>query len=529
MDQTEKYYRTKIVKSGETMSKIYSNSKCSTVVLAIALLGWGLLLNSLGTPALRAAESQTGSSVYLPQVAGRRSDSLNTPAPPPTITSTPPTTTPTAVTPEPTPVPDGLGNIVFGQDRFLEAADVATDGAGNIHYLFNAVSSNDQTGKGWQYAFCAAFNTDCADPQQWRLTDLGRTDALAQLEVTVNGLPRIWFKSTLSARPTFSYGECNNSCNQKANWQFVDVVTTKYTYPSLEELGFRHESFALDPQGRPRFVYFHADYDQPDIHGIRYAFCNNNCTSLDSWDSARISSSQSLWRPALGFTPAGQPRIVASDLSDNKRMMYVQCNADCEGAGLWSSVALFEQSADFVAWSFKVDPANGAIRVAYKQNTDPDMWFVWCNGDCLTIENWDGVSLVLTNAPGGRHPALALDPQGRPHIAYEYVGSSRNGLGYLRCTSDCYTLSTAHTGVWEDTVVEDNVTLLEEYPLAVPGGCKDPAWLTGLRPVLALDSQGRARFVFEADGYNYCNKGTLENPSWVYGQYWGTSRLIFER
>jgi hypothetical protein len=154
---------------------------------------------------------------------------------------------------------------------------------------------------------------------------------------------------------------------------------------------------------------------------------------------------------------------------------------------------------------------------------------MWCAGDCLAVGNWDGVSLALTAAPGGRNPALALDGEGRPHIAYEYVDDSHNGLGYLHCTSGCYTPSTDYKGIWENKVVESNEALLEVYPLWVPDGCKDPAWLSGLRPALALDSQGRARFAFEADGYNYCNKGTEEDPWFYYGQYWGTSRLIFER
>ncbi len=436
----------------------------------------------------------------------------------------------TPTPPSSPPVTGEFGATVFGQDRFLEAADVATDSQGNIHYLFSAVNPNNQSDKGWQYAFCPAASVpNCDDPAQWRVADLGRTDALAQLEVTKDGRPRLWFKSVLSARPIFGYGECNSRCDQRSNWQFVDVVHSKYWLPSLEELGFRHESFALDPQGRPRFVYFHYDDTNADLHGMRYAFCNSNCTDAASWDSARISDNQSLWRPALGFTSAGQPRIVASDLSDNKRVMYVQCNVDCEGEGDWSSVALFGQQGDKVAWSFKVDPANNALRVAYKQDITAEMWLMWCAGDCLTVENWDGVSLAFTHAPGGANPVLALDAQGRPHIAYEYADGGNNGLGYMWCTQDCYTVSTAYTGVWEDKVVETNDELLEEYQLWLPGGCKDSAWLSGLQPALALDNQGRVRFAFEADGYSYCNKGTVEDLWWVYGQYWGTSRLIFAR
>jgi hypothetical protein len=262
---------------------------------------------------------------------------------------------------------------------------------------------------------------------------------------------------------------------------------------------------------------------------MRYAFCNSNCTSEAGWDSVRISPTQSLWRPALGFTSAGQPHIVASDLSDNKRMMYVQCDADCEGAGNWPEVPLFGQSGNHVSWSLQVDPSNGAVRVAYMQDTESMIWLMWCAGDCLVVDNWDGVSLALTHAPGGRNPALALDGEGLPHIAYEYTDASGNGLGYLWCTSNCYSLSTAYTGVWEDKVVESNGALLEAYRLWAPDGCKDAAWLSGLRPALAVDGQGRARFAFEADGYNYCNIGTKEDPWWVYGQYWGTSRLIFAR
>jgi hypothetical protein len=210
-------------------------------------------------------------------------------------------------------------------------------------------------------------------------------------------------------------------------------------------------------------------------------------------------------------------------------MMYVECNADCQGAGEWRSLELFGLSDAKMSWSMQVDPTSGGVRMAYKHVSIPGLWMMWCHADCLTIKSWDGVSLSLDDASGGDNPALALDTQGRPHIAYEHVGQSTNGIGYLHCSQDCYTISTNHTGVWKDEVVEDNVTLLEEYPLWLPGGCKDPAWLSGLRPALAVDGQGRTRFAFEADGYSYCNKGTIEDPWFVYGQYWGTSRLIFKR
>jgi hypothetical protein len=420
--------------------------------------------------------------------------------------------------------------VVFGQDRFLEGADVATDGQGSIHYLFSTVSTDAQTGKGWTYARCPVAAKDgCADPAKWQLVALGRTDALAQLVVTDDGRPRVWLKSTLAARPIFAYGECNSSCDRAENWHFVDVVHSKYWYPSLEELEYRHESFALDPQGRPRFVYFHYDDTNPDVHGMRYAFCNSNCTSEASWDTVRISSTESLWRPALAFTAAGQPRIVAMNLQGERRMMYVQCDSDCESADSWPEVPLFGAAGGHVSWSLAIDPNTGAVRVAYHAEPLSKLWMMWCPVDCLDVEKWDGVALTLDNAPGGRNPALALDGAGRPHIAYEYADASQNGLGYLRCASDCYTLSTAHKGVWEDQVVESGEALLEAYPLFVPQGCKDPAWLSGLRPSLALDGRNRARFAFEADGYSYCNKGTKEDPWFYYGQYWGTSRLLFEQ
>jgi hypothetical protein len=119
-------------KSGETMSKIYRNPKYSTLVLVITLLGWGLL-NILGTPSLHAAETQTGSSVYLPQVAGQSSNTPVTPVPPPTVTPVPVTPT--------TPVPPAQRAFFVSTDWRTSSANIVADKDGGSHLVYTHYES----------------------------------------------------------------------------------------------------------------------------------------------------------------------------------------------------------------------------------------------------------------------------------------------------------------------------------------------------------------------------------------------------
>lgn len=222
------------------------------------LLALGAILALLGSSlafAAPAAQQRDPHTVYLPLVRGGQGTA---PGPGPT-TPVPPTPVPPTPVP-PTPVPPQRGA------RFLEpvlkhaSADLALDANGGMHAAYAHFIPNAEHPRA-VYTFCTADPSGCADAAAWQSVALGDRVREVQLELTAQGQPRLLIVSDEEGRDgqEYYYAACDQNCGNFASWSSTLVVTS-YNATSVTDADQPQRSFALDPAGRPAFLYNDRNY-----------------------------------------------------------------------------------------------------------------------------------------------------------------------------------------------------------------------------------------------------------------------------
>jgi hypothetical protein len=190
----------------------------------------------------------------------------------------------------------------------------------------------------------------------------------------------------------YQYGACDTGCTNSNNWRLSTVVTGKaYSFLPYSE---NNQSFTLDAQGRPRFVYYVNPWGiDPNQASVFYTYCNTGCTDAASWSITRLTDSE--WADLqLALTSAGLPRL---------------------------------------AFTLNTGEPNYETRLAYIE---------CASADCTS---WSGIPLVTaaTYSPGsGPVFSLCIDTAGQPRLAY-YPGTGSGGtletgkLYYLACDTAC--------------------------------------------------------------------------------------------
>jgi len=181
---------------------------------------------------------------------------------------------------------------------------------------------------------------------------------------------------------------------------------------STEDVNTPQRSFALDPQGRPRFIYL--DNTAPDHRGTFYAYCDDQCLDLGAWSETKISLSndpfyEHYYYPSLAFTDQGQPRVVGDGLyllqGQPLAIYYLACDSNCDNSGNWERVPLFDRGSGVnVSWDLEMN--GSAPRLAFYEGAQlggagDTLYYTWCNHDCLNADNWQGQNLGLGWSDGG--------------------------------------------------------------------------------------------------------------------------------
>lgn len=412
----------------------------------------------------------------------------------------------------PPPPPPGLEAwAIFADTEWKTSnASAVTDADGGMHlgYLYyEAVDQGENAPTYGVYLYCAS---DCEDGANWNGVGFGNHVTEIQVALTPNGEPRVLYRQVAGERNgnDFFYGECNQVCTDPAQWLVTQVATNSGM--SIEELnddGLPQRYFALDPEGRPRFVYGDRDtWREPDHLGTFYAFCDSDCTNASNWFETQINKdnggqgpyrAEKFHYPSLTFTATGQPRVVADGISmqDEFFLYYLSCNGDCGDPFNWISTPLFARGSGVnVSYDVAVD-AQGRPRIAFYEGAQLEgkgdvLWYGWCDEACADGANWQRYELGLGWGEG-QTPDLELDASGKPRIAY--VLRSQGGLGYGRCDDDCETMGAQ----WQHQVVETNNDLVALWPMAHPQHCDGGIW-EGATPSLSLDQSGNALIGYDA-------------------------------
>ncbi|MEZ4558516.1 MAG: hypothetical protein R2854_19155 [Caldilineaceae bacterium] len=439
-------------------------------------------------PAYAAADAPAD-TVYLPYIAAAPQA---TPAP-----------TATAV-----PTPDAPVVEVFVDTRWKTSnAAIQVDNRGALHvayYYYEPQYGPDPDGAsnptGAVYLTCAAR---CDDGANWAGVSLGERVNEVQLALTADGRPRLlyrtWESTVFTDGRDYVYAACDVACTEPANWTET-VVASSYGTDSfdIQDDNLPQRSFALDPQGRPHFVYLDRNYvTEPDRYGLYYLACDAACTDAANWTDTLLTAVTSEpfdWElvkyPTLTFTAAGEPRLVSAEFfplgEGEPGLTYFACDTECDDAANWGHVRLADRGQGSEP---SVDLAldhGGRPRLAFYQEsidnvTGQRLYYLWCDGACLDADNWQQLELGL-GPRNGQEPDIALDGAGRPRIAY--ADYDVGGLGYAWCDGDCTTAAG-----WQHVNVETSAALAQVWPVAYPPHCDAGLW-DGMTPSLALDRAG---------------------------------------
>lgn len=419
-----------------------------------------------------------GTSIYLPLVIGGGST-----APPPDFGT-------------------GAAGALFVERTITSASAVsAVDAQHGWHMAYAQYGSGSHPA--W-YAYCANRPAAaCADPAAWQRVALGDYVDEVQLALTPAGAPRMLLSVSRSQAEgefgtIFVYAACDRSCDAAASWSLTRVAETSYS--DVQQFDMPQHWFALDPQGRPRFIY-RKQYIMQEL-GTMYVACDSGCDDAAGWSETAISLGDEYQQdiftlPALAFSSSGQPRIISGmiPVQGDEGVYYLACDDDCMQHSNWQRVRLLERGQGPAAlWDIALTSADQPRIAVYQEDTADGgnaLIYAWCDADCLDDQSWLGTSLDL-GAGEGQQADLALDTLNRPRIAYR--SGSGSGLAYTWCDSGCEEAG----ALWQARLMDADSDLDRDLPLPVPPACEQAAWSGGHRPALSLDAAGNPRIASDA-------------------------------
>lgn len=478
-----------------------------------------------------------------------------TPVTPTPVTPTP--VTPTPVTPTP-PLPARLGFGLFPESAWrTSSSDVAVDNANGIHlaYVFTEpmVGLDPDGTNNPTTAVYRTCQTGCANAQNWSSVILGEAVSEVQIGLTPAGKPRLLLltRATLGAQPAdrYVYAACDQNCTSVGGWQTATIATVpnslSYQWQddpnSFEDYPREYQArryFALDPTGRPRFVYYHynAEVDAAG-GGAYYAACDAACTTPGNWTHTRVTEVtdwsgtvewEILERPALAFTPDGQPRMLAAMLPLGilrfSGLYYIACDGGCDQVENWHKTLIGQNGDEFGDWDLAVDGA-GRPHMVVAQGWGEGLRYARCDANCLDAFNWQSTQVEIAPA---EELALVLNAQGQPRIAFKMGefddsgNNSFNSLYYLWCNGDCQTA----TAQWQRARVETSHHLLAEWPGSYPPACVGHEWDAWymLVPSLALGPNGEPRIATDVGYLASCEydpaTGTWQSGEGIFNTVW---------
>ncbi len=428
-----------------------------------------------------------------------------------------------------------------GYEVSYHSSDIEVDGAGNLHAVYMVYAGANGASDVY-YAFCPVSRlAACDNPQTWQRVKIGADTPFLQLELTPGGQPRVLLYDEdidviVAGATHYFYAECDAGCLSAAAWRSTKLWDTT-NGGILHAQDFSPHTFALDAQGRPRFIYFAGhDYDT-NTDPYYFTGCDADCTTPANWWKRRMpaqtyhATADDFERSTLVLTRAGQPRILTTAFSGGDSWLsYIACEGACTSDSDWKfSEMLVKLVADGYCggspvdcyWSMDLDAQDRPRIVAAAQSSS--LFYGWCDGDCLKQASWDGSRLTIDNAKSS-YPFLKLDATGHPRIAVQGWGSGMQGLAYVWCTSDCESTST-YDG-WNAEVVDFAARIQTDFTIPPPSGCQVGDWITGFRPSLALDRNGNPRLMHDGEYLVPCYSG-YPNPSFSYESRWWTSSVVF--
>jgi hypothetical protein len=452
--------------------------------------------------------------------------------------------TPPPPPPDPNPNPPSRAAIFAEPEKKTGGPTVLVDAQGGVHIAYNYHVPLDETGSPDAiYAYCPPPASQCAQRDRWGAVNLGGPVDGVQLALTPAGKPRLLAVVPNNSKKEFVYGECDDNCLTNDGWSFITVADS-YNSGIGDVTGYYlpDRFFALDPQGRPRFVFNNGDhFADPDRYGGYYATCDTSCTTEGSWLVTRFThEEQSPFRyesiefPSLTFTRDGRPRVLTR-LSPLERspedpstsdagIYYYECDGGCDNDANWERVKVTDRGyGPYPAWDIEIDaqdrPRAAFFRYDATDGTAKRLFYMACEGGCLNRGAWNVIDIGLPYG-AGEGVDIELDAAGNPRLAFLDGGDN---LGYAWCDGACTTAAS-----WKNAYADTAQLMEQEYPVARPITCNAGLW-DNYSPSLSLDAQGNPRIAFDGGYKARCQYEDPNRPGEVFDKFheiWHSVRLV---
>ncbi|MFN8444729.1 MAG: hypothetical protein U0175_28345 [Caldilineaceae bacterium] len=393
-------------------------------------------------------------------------------------------------------------------------ANVVVDAAGGEHVAFYYYEPKFEDRPNYAlYSYCPS---QCDKGESWKSIGLAQDKDVNEVQLALNsaGKPRLLIRATSALNENgldFFYAACDGDCSQASGWTLTRVRTNLGT-ASVEyrDDDLPQRTFALDPAGRPRFIYVDR---QNSNYGTFYVYCDNNCDKQESWQQVRINKviqspqfrDDDILYPTLTFTSDGKPRVVTADfqpLDDSDlSLAYIECNDGCNQSENWQAVKIAVRGSGSQASADLEFDADNHPRIAFYQEglleqKGNKLFYLWCDNECLNSTNWQQRDLGL-NTMDGQEPDLELDSAGRPRIAY--ADYDQGGVGITWCNEACETPGAQ----WQNKLIEDRNKLYQAWPVVYPPHCDGGIW-DGNTPRLILRGKGDPQLAYDGTYHARC-------------------------
>jgi hypothetical protein len=391
----------------------------------------------------------------------------------------------------------GGGSAAGGERFFLPTGEpdntsapvVEVDAAGGIHLLYPAYA-----GGGAYYAYCGP---DCGGHEDVAVVPLETegTVANAMLALDGDGHPQV----LLAAFSKVYYGSCAGDCTLPGSWTVTPIID----HGSDREV--TGEAFALDPQGRPRFLmhtyiaYLGIGQKPPETDWVH---CDADCDDPAKWTTSKIADQ--IWQSThLRFDADGHAHVATVATVENAETgaefdnsVYARCDGDCDAPESWSGTGLmpaYESETEAVTVKPAVSLAltrAGAPRVLVLGKNEagvPNVTYFACDANCAT-DGWRGTILSESEELGAGLD-LALDANDHPRFVYTFDYN----IGLVHCDADDCTPPDAP---WDLLKVEAGSDIPADDIFLWPN-CNVGAWFLH-SPSIAITPDGGARVGYQA-------------------------------
>jgi hypothetical protein len=391
----------------------------------------------------------------------------------------------------------GSGSSSSGTTFFLPTGDAADntspptiqlDDSGVLHAVYPAYA-----GGGAYYAECPA---GCSGEGDMKVVSLPTGDATvlnAMLALDAAGHPQV----LLATGHGINYATCAGDCGAQDSWTVTEIIQHD------GEQDVTGEAFALDPQGRPRFVmhtyiaYLGIGQGAP---ATEWVSCDANCGSPASWTRGQFSE-QILGHNTLRFDATGRAHLMTVALVDDPNgtihmAAYATCADHCGSPDAWTNTSL----GPVFSLDYEAVTLDDRTAMALTSDGHPRATFLWNDGgqrklvyarcsaaDCTTDGAWtasvlsdsDDLQQGFDLALAGDHPRIAIN------LGYN--------IGLARCDdADC----TAEGAAWNLDTVEHATDIPTDNIFLFPN-CTVGGWLLH-DPSLALHADGSPVIAYSA-------------------------------